>query len=145
MRGGCEFTEEVGPGWWPGTTEVGARVKSEETDVQFPDLEPVAGEDGNPFPLIKPLPPSPSLPPEATAEDELPPLVEDDSDNEGDDDDNDDATPPSLPRSNRANQGVPPLRYNDAYAAGVHFMCPVTVKEALGGDQVDKWGCRNGW
>ena len=39
--GGCEFDEEVGPGWWLGSTQVGAGVKT-EGDVQFPDLEPAA-------------------------------------------------------------------------------------------------------
>ena len=136
--GGCEFDEEVGPGWWLGSAQVGAGVKTEE-DVQFPDLEPAAGMDGNPFPPALPLPPPPPLPPAAADEDELPPLVEDDSDDEGGEEDNNDPPDPPPRRSNRSNRGVPPLRYDDAYAAAVDLMCPETVKEALGGDQAEKW------
>ena len=85
--GGCKFDEEVGPGWWLGAREAGAGIKTEDGGVQFPD-EPSAGEDGNPFPPVLPLPPPPPLPlSDAADEDELPPLVEDDSDNEGGDDD----------------------------------------------------------
>ena len=89
--------------------------------------------DGNPFPPALPLPPPPPLPPAAADEDELPPLVEDDSDDEGGEEDNNDPPDPPPRRSNRSNRGVPPLRYDDAYAAAVDLMCPETVKEA------EKW------
>ena len=72
-------------------------------------------------------------------EDELPPLVEDDSDDEGGDEDNDDTSDPPPRRSNRSNRRVPPLRYDDAYAAAVDLMCPTTVKEAIGGDKAEMW------
>ena len=138
--GGCEFDEEVGPGWWLGAGEVGAGIKTEDGDVQFPDLEPAAGEDGKPFPLVLPLSLPPPLPPaDAADKDELPPLVEDDSDDEGGDEDNDDTSDPPPRRSNRSNRGVPPLRYDDIYAAAVDLMCPATVKEALGGDKAEMW------
>ena len=65
--------------------------------------------------------------------------MEDDPDDIGGDDDIDDTPDPPPRHSSRANRGVPPLRYDEAYAATVHFMCPLTVKKALGGDQADKW------
>ena len=64
----------MGPGLWLGVAKVGAGVKSKDMDVQFPNLEPTAREDGNPFPPVLPIPLCPLLPPAATPdEDELPP------------------------------------------------------------------------
>ena len=34
---------------------------------------------------------------------------------------------------------MPPLRYDDVFEAAVDLICPSTVKEALGGDQAEKW------
>ena len=143
--GGAEFDEEVGPGWWRIKGEVGASLKEDEQDVEFPDLVPAAGDEGNPsLPHLPPPPPPPSLPPTPNvvvppeADDEIPPLIEDDSDSEGGDD-NDDTPPPTSRRSGRLNRGVPATRYDDIYEAAIDIMCPETVKEALGGDQAKKW------
>lgn len=55
--------------------------------MEFLDIFPAAGEDGDHVSSDVPLPPPPPCPP--TANDDIPPLLEDDSDDEGDD-----GTPP---------------------------------------------------
>ena len=143
--GGAEFDEEVGSRWWRRKGEVGATLKKEEPDVNLPDLVPAADDVGNPFPPRIPLPPPPPpLPPAPDVTDplaayeEIPPVIVDDSDSEGDDGDVDTA-PPSPRRSGRLNRGVPALRYDDIYEAAIDIMCPNMVKEALGGEQAEKW------
>ena len=93
QEGGWKL-QKVGPGRWLGGTKVGTGVKSKNSNVQFPDLEPAAGVDGEPIPPASPPLPPPSPPPlppsAANNDDDLPPLLEDDSDDEGDYDADDD-------------------------------------------------------
>ena len=94
--------------------ELGAKTKDDDPDVDFSDLFPAAGDE------------------------EIPPQIEDDSDSVGGDD-NDDTPPPSLRRSKILKRRIPTILYDDVYDLAINLMCPKTVKEALGGDQTEKW------
>ena len=138
--GGAEFDEEVGPGWWRTQGEIGATVKDEREDVEFPDLSTSADAEDQNAPEVEDAPPPPPSPPplpsNSEEDGELPELYEDSSDDEGDDD----AQPMRFrPRSTRSTRGVPAQRYDEIFAAAIDVTCPATVQEALGGEKAELW------
>ena len=108
-------------------------------EVAFPDLA-IAGEDSDPPEQPTPPPPSPA---DEEDDPDLPEMLEDDYDDDDDDEggggNGSSQIRPPPRRSGRENRGVPPLRYDDVFEAAIDLTCPETVKEALGGDNAEKW------
>ena len=148
--------ERMGHVWWRNNEEMWARWGSDDevwaameddSDFDFSILLPATVDEV--IPLLPHLP-LPSPPPLASllsspivaelqaADDDIPLLIEDDSDDEGVF--IKDITPPSSPRrSKRLKRGIPAIRYDDIYDLNIGLTLHESMNETLGYGQTEQW------